>query len=66
MLGALGLQQLEVRAFGCLLEELLARCPAGDEAVLAKLAELQASCMRTLTAERPLFVEIEQRLASLL
>jgi hypothetical protein len=34
-----GLQQLEARAFGCLLEELLARCPAGAPAALAILAD---------------------------
>lgn len=61
--GAVGLQQLEARAFGCLLEELLAHCPVGEAAVLAELADLQRECMQTTVAGRPLFAEIEQVLA---
>jgi hypothetical protein len=62
---ALALQRLEVRAFSCLLEELLARCqaPAGSQAVLEMLADLQACCAQDDTAARPLFAEIEERLA---
>jgi hypothetical protein len=63
---ALGLRQLEVRAFGCLLEELLAHCPAGEAAVLAEAAHLQQRCTLPVVAERPLFDEIAQQLASLL
>lgn len=62
--GAVSVQRLEVRAFGCLLEELLAHCPAGDAATLAALAELQRRCVAPVAAERPLFVEIEQVLAA--
>lgn len=61
--GAVGLQQLEARAFGCLLEELLAHCPVGEAAVLAEMADLQRECMQTTVAGRPLFAEIEQVLA---
>ena len=64
--GATGLQQLEARAFGCLLEELLAHCPAGDAATLATLASLQRRCTQSVVAERPLFAELAQALASLL
>lgn len=61
------LQRIEVKAFACLLEELLARCPvAVDTAGTCEmLAELQAACAREAPAERPLFVEIEARLRAL-
>ena len=63
---AAGLQRLEVRAFGCLLEELLERCdaPEAARAVLAQLAALQAACLQDNGA-RPLFSEIESRLSAL-
>ncbi|MDQ3058853.1 MAG: leucine-rich repeat-containing serine/threonine-protein kinase [Pseudomonadota bacterium] len=64
---ALALQRLEVRAFACLLEELLARClaPAGpqEEQMGQILGDLQARCAQANTAERPLFDEIEKQLA---
>ena len=62
---ALALQRIEARAFSCLLEELLACCPAPDgaqQAALAMLAELQADCAREDIARRPLFADIVQRL----
>jgi len=61
---AVGLQQLEARAFGCLLEELLAHCPAGEAGILAELADLQERCVQPQVAKRPLFAEIEQVLAA--
>ena len=62
---AQALQRIEARAFSCLLEELLARCPApaGAHAALAMLAALQADCAREDTGRRPLFADIVQRLA---
>jgi len=60
---ARGLQRLEARAFGCLLEELLAHCPAGDAAALAALADLQRRCTQPTVAARPLFSDIEAELA---
>jgi hypothetical protein len=63
---AVGLQQLEARAFGCLLEELLAHCPTGKATVMAEMVSLQQRCTLPAVAERPLFVELAQRLASLL
>lgn len=67
---ALALQRLEVRAFACLLEELLARCrpPADAHAAQAEqstrqaLADLQAACAHLEPATRPLFADIEQQL----
>ncbi len=53
------LQRLEVRAFACLLEELLARCnaPATSQVVRA-LRDLQSRCAQRHAAARPLFAEI--------
>jgi len=63
---ALALQRIEARAFSCLLEELLACCPAPASAqpsALAMMAALQADCARQDTTRRPLFADIVQRLA---
>ncbi|MGH1390631.1 MAG: leucine-rich repeat-containing protein kinase family protein [Aeromonas jandaei] len=62
---AQGLERLEVRAFGCLLEELLARCDGDvDEAQLADLHQLAAACLSELHCERPDFAEIGRQLAA--
>jgi hypothetical protein len=63
---AAALQQLEVRAFGCLLEELIARCEAsaGEQATVTSLARLQAVCMQPQAALRPTFAEVERQLAA--
>lgn len=64
---ALALQQLETRAFSCLLEELLQQCvpPPHEEAVLTKLWALQAQCAQPTVASRPLFSEISIALEEL-
>jgi hypothetical protein len=62
---AYALQRLEVRAFGCLLEELLERAPALGAAE-ARLLALQQRCVATQPETRPLFAEIQQELAQLL
>lgn len=67
---AQALQRIEVRAFSCLLEELLGRCNTADEtgewqATLTALAELQTRCAQSNIAERPLFAEIQQNLQRL-
>ncbi|MEP6588461.1 MAG: leucine-rich repeat-containing protein kinase family protein [Polaromonas sp.] len=61
---AQALQRIEVRAFSCLLEELLARCsaPADSQATLEMLANLQVRCAQENTMARPLFAEIVQQL----
>ena len=56
------LQQLEVRAFGCLLEELLQRC---DATTLENVWQLQRRCVAEKLATRPVFAEIAQTLAKL-
>ncbi len=63
---ALALQRMEVRAFACLLQELLDRCaaPAGSQAARDRLAGLQARCAQEDTGARPLFADIEQELAA--
>lgn len=57
---AQALERIEVRAFGCLLEELLVRCrPAVDAEKTAKmLADLQRRCLDAIPEQRPLFAEI--------
>ncbi|UYZ59739.1 protein kinase [Hymenobacter latericus] len=63
---ARALQQVEARAFGCLLEELLQRCV--DDArpeVRQALGALQQRCVQPEVASRPLFAEIEQALGEL-
>ena len=64
---AQALQQLEARAFGCLLEELLThgQTSAADSPTLAALVELQQRCVQPEVSARPLFAEIEQVLAEL-
>ena len=54
-----GLQRIEARAFGCLLEELLQRCPQPG---LEDLWQLQQRCVAVDPQERPLFAEILARL----
>ena len=64
---ATALQQLEVCAFGCLLEELLERCPETDEAPEAGVAlwDLQRRCVQPQVSARPLFGAIARTLAGL-
>jgi len=59
---AQSLQRIEVRAFACLLEELLERCDAAaeDKDRLTGLRELQACCGQAEIGARPLFAEITQ------
>ncbi|MCO4170451.1 leucine-rich repeat-containing serine/threonine-protein kinase [Aeromonas veronii] len=60
---AMGLERLEVRAFGCLLEELLAHCDTQDSP-LDGLNQLKAACISELPADRPDFAYIERQLAA--
>lgn len=57
---ALALQRIEVRAFGCLLEELIERCDAdtATEESLNILKLLQINCAQEATTARPLFTEV--------
>lgn len=61
------LERIEARAFGCLLEELLAHCePAADDeqARRALLAQLRLRCMGPDIAARPAFAEIASLLSA--
>jgi serine/threonine protein kinase len=63
---ALALQRLEVRAFGCLLEELLAHSPGHPEpSTHEALTLLVNACLNEAPNERPLFSAIEQALTDL-
>jgi serine/threonine protein kinase len=64
---ALSLQQLEARAVGCLLEELLERCeaPAAAQGTVEALWDLQRQCVQPTVAARPLLAEIHHRLMQL-
>jgi hypothetical protein len=59
------LQRLEVRAFGLLLAELMARCDADAASlgVLNSVAQLQYDCVQPNLAARPAFDAIASRLA---
>lgn len=58
-------EALEVRAFGCLLGEVLERCEADVDEYLPTLNVLQRRCMAPVAASRPRFVELVAILQSL-
>ena len=58
-------EALEVRAFGCLLGELLERCEAERDERLPSLQALQLRCMAPIAASRPRFSELVASLESL-
>lgn len=61
---AQALQRIEVRAFACLLEELISCCdrPARSSRHLQALVALQRRCADPVPARRPLFREVEAEL----
>lgn len=63
---ARALQGIEIRAFGCLLDELLHRIdwPPSQLPVAEGLLALQAQCTLPLVSNRPLFDEVERVLHS--
>ncbi|MGL6048868.1 MAG: protein kinase, partial [Aeromonas salmonicida] len=58
-----GLERIEVRAFGCLLDELLARCQPQSEA-LQDLALLARACLCEQVLQRPSFAQISARITA--
>jgi hypothetical protein len=62
------LQALDVRAFGCLLEELIARVlpDVRYAKVVAQVAELAQACLHLHGRERPTMVALAQHLARIL
>ena len=63
--GANLFEALEVRAFGCLLGELLERCDSELDWRLALLKALQLRCVATVAASRPRFAELVAELAEM-
>lgn len=59
------LEALEVRAFGCLLGELLERMEPDHDVLLPSLQALQLRCMAPVAASRPRFAELVAALESL-
>jgi predicted unusual protein kinase regulating ubiquinone biosynthesis (AarF/ABC1/UbiB family) len=62
---ASALEQIEVRAFGCLLEELLERSDAANdhsESVRQALEDLRDRCLTEEVTQRPQFTELVQAL----
>ncbi|HAJ64948.1 MAG TPA: protein kinase [Cyanobacteria bacterium UBA8543] len=63
------LERLEVRAFGCLLEDMLDHCILEESseytAVVESLRCLQQDCLKEVLSRRPRFTEICDRLTSL-
>jgi hypothetical protein len=54
-----------VRAFGCLLGEMLERLEPGHHLLLPSLQALQLRCMAPVAASRPRFAELVATLESL-
>lgn len=52
-------ERIEVRAFGCLLEDMLSLCPIKEGNIYTILEELREKCMNEAVEERPLFSEME-------
>ncbi len=63
------MERLEVRAFGCLLEDLLIRCELSDDEVerltFDRLEKLKQDCLELIPIDRPLFREIGKTLAEI-
>lgn len=64
---AANLQRIEVRAFACLLEELVERCSAPREMqpIVDALRDLQRRCDQPEVGARPLFAGIRRELAAM-
>jgi len=62
---AAAMQRIEVRAFGCLLEELLARCDGLSASEQTALFQLRESCLQPKVGERPSLSAVVQRLDAL-
>ncbi|MFA6188816.1 MAG: leucine-rich repeat-containing protein kinase family protein [Sulfuricurvum sp.] len=51
-------EKIEVRAFGCLLEDMLSLCPLKEGKGYERLEDLRKQCMNEKVKERPLFSEM--------
>ncbi|QEM13605.1 leucine-rich repeat-containing protein kinase family protein [Mucilaginibacter rubeus] len=59
------LELLEVRAYGCLLDDLISLCNEADSLLVLKLEELRDACMNENMENRPLFYQIRSQVAGL-
>ena len=59
------LQRLEVRAFGCLLDDLIGLCDNATSASLIKLKEFRDACIMADTAARPDFQTLHDNISKL-
>jgi hypothetical protein len=51
-------ERIEVRAFGCLLEDMLFLCPTKEGDIYERLEQLKERCINEKVEERPLFSEM--------
>lgn len=51
-------ERIEVRAFGCLIEDMLSLCPTKEGDTYERLEKLRKKCMNEVVEERPLFSEM--------
>lgn len=51
-------ERIEVRAFGCLIEDMLSLCPTKEGTIHEMLEQLRKQCMSEAVEERPLFCEM--------
>src|SRR3989338_5910352 len=59
-------EPLDVRAFGCLIEDLLERCEKShDESIIAEFRKLQQACKDTEVSNRPTFGQIFEMLSKI-
>lgn len=61
----LAMQKVEVRAFGCLIEDLLSNCSEQQSPRVQALVTLKDQCMQAKHILRPSFTELLQRLESI-
>ena len=59
-----GLERLEIRAYGCYLDDTLTRVSDPNNAQKAKLEDLRDRCFNPVVSERPSFADIVSRLES--
>ena len=56
------IERLDIRAFGCFMEDLLTRTTHSDEIAFQKLTILMQSCLETVIAKRPDFKKVLEQL----
>lgn len=59
------LERIEVRAFGCLLDDLINLCSEKNNPRINKLAAIKDKCMINDTTERPMFAYLSAKLSEL-